>query len=129
MFTTYMFVVHVRWKKNMALFEYALILMNMYLYYYQRTNVREVLHLVAWFLWSHVWMMHHCWWKKDINFFCTDTTFESGQKVVLDPIWFWILELHCHLFTYINSSQSYSSYWLGKTSIVHNSIYVTGCMQ
>lgn len=47
MFTTYMFVVHVTLKKNMALFEYALILMNMYLYYYQRTNVREVLHLVA----------------------------------------------------------------------------------
>lgn len=48
MFTTYMFVVHVTLKKKtMAFFEYALILMYMYLYYYQRTNVREVLHLDA----------------------------------------------------------------------------------
>lgn len=48
MFTTYMWVVHVRVslkKKNMTLFEYALILMYMYLYYHKRTNVREVLHL------------------------------------------------------------------------------------
>lgn len=78
MFTTYMFVVHVRWKKNMALFEYALILMNMYLYYYQRTNVREVLHLVLDFY------GHMCEWCTIVDewriLFRTDTTFESGQK-------------------------------------------------
>lgn len=50
---------------------------------------------------------------------------QGKKKVILDPIWFWILEVHCHLFTciIICSSQSYSSYWLGKTSKVHNCIY------
>lgn len=36
---------------------------------------------------------------------------QGKKKVVLDPIWFWILEVHCHLFTCIIHNHTVAIGW------------------